>query len=170
MFFHKAYQFLHLAFGEEMAGLAELRLEGHRFHKSLIVSLPNRIAIEIPVENEAFHIICQHVLGNSRIGKSMKRSNEKAFLLCVGEELNIALTTVVTNIARQAILYSEPSLSRTLVKFLPRHYSTSHCEDTIRTGEYFLLGPNQSRRIRPSNWYFTSQVQYERVLSANIFS
>lgn len=71
VFFCKANQPLHLAFGKWMPGLAELRLEAYRFHKGLIVLLPDRMALEVPVQYNTFHIVRQDILGDSHITKGM---------------------------------------------------------------------------------------------------
>ena len=80
-----------------MAGLAELRLKTYRFHKRLIVFLPDRMSLKIPVKHDTFHVVGQDMLWNPHIFECVKHSNEQVFLLGIGEELHILLTAVVAH-------------------------------------------------------------------------
>ena len=54
---YEANQALYLALGKRMPRLAELCLEAHCFHKGLVVLLPDRMALKVPVEDHTFHIV-----------------------------------------------------------------------------------------------------------------
>ena len=54
-------QVFHLPFGKGMTGLAELRLEAYRFHERLIVFLPDRMSLKIPVKHDTFYAVCQDI-------------------------------------------------------------------------------------------------------------
>ena len=55
--FHKSHQALYLAFGEGVAGFAEFCLKTKGLHEGLIVLLPDRMALQITVQHDAFHMI-----------------------------------------------------------------------------------------------------------------
>ena len=95
--FHKSHQALYLAFGEGMAGFAELCLKAEGFHEGLIVLLPDRMAFHVPVQHDAFHIVSQDNFGHSHVLKGMDHPNEQVFLLGIGEKLNVALAAVVAD-------------------------------------------------------------------------
>ena len=80
-----------------MPGFAELRLETHCFHKGLVVLLPDRMALEVPVQYNTFHIVRQDILGDTHVAKGMDHANEQILLFGIGEELNIPLTAVVAD-------------------------------------------------------------------------
>lgn len=46
-----------LSLGKGMPRLAELCLEAQCFHKGLVVLLPDRMALKVPVEDHTFHIV-----------------------------------------------------------------------------------------------------------------
>ena len=93
--FHKSHQALYLALGEGMAGFAELSLKTKVFHKGLVVLLPDRMALQIPVQHNAFNIVSQDDSGHPHVLKGMDHPNEQVFLLGVREKLSVVLATVV---------------------------------------------------------------------------
>lgn len=62
--FHKSHQALYLAFGEGVAGFAEFCLKTKGLHEGLIVLLPDRMALQITVQHDAFHIVRQDHSGH----------------------------------------------------------------------------------------------------------
>src|SRR5699024_978423 len=95
--FHKSHQALYLVFGKGIPGVAELCLKAEGFHESLVVLLPDRMAIQIPVQHDAFHIVSQDNFGHAHVLKGMNHSNEQVFLLSIGEKLNVALAAMVAD-------------------------------------------------------------------------
>ena len=95
--FHKSHQALYLAFGEGVAGFAEFCLKTKGLHEGLIVLLPDRMALQITVQHDAFHIVRQDHSGHPHILKGMDHPNKQVFLLGVWEKLNIALAAVVAD-------------------------------------------------------------------------
>ena len=95
--FHKSHQALYLALGEGMAGFAELCLKTKVFHEDLVVLLPDRIALQIPVQHNAFHIVSQDDSGHPHVLKGVDHPNEQVFLLGVRKKLNVALAAVVAD-------------------------------------------------------------------------
>lgn len=88
--FYKSHQALYLAFGKGMAGFAELCLKTKSLHEGLVVLLPYRMALQIPVQHDAFHIVSQDKSGHPHVLKGMDHSNEQVFLFGVGKKLNVA--------------------------------------------------------------------------------
>ena len=95
--FYETDQPLHLSFGKRMPRLAEFCLEGHRFHKGLVVFLPDWTALEVPVGDHTFHIVRQDILWDPHVAKGVDHANQQILLLGIGEELNIPLTAVVAD-------------------------------------------------------------------------
>lgn len=95
--FHKPHQALYLTFGKGMAGFAELCLKTKSLHEGLVVLLPDRMALQIPVQHDAFHIVSQDEFGHPHVLKGMDHSNEQVFLFGVGKKLNVALAAVVAD-------------------------------------------------------------------------
>ena len=95
--FYKTNQPLHLALGEGMPGLAELRAEAHGLHKCLIILLPHGMSLKIPVEDNAFHVVGQNVLGDAHAGEAVDHADEEVLLLGIGKELHIPLPAMVTD-------------------------------------------------------------------------
>ena len=55
------------------------------------------MTLEVPVEDDALHVICQDILGNPHIAKGMDHANKQILLLGIGKELHIPLTAVVAD-------------------------------------------------------------------------
>lgn len=55
------------------------------------------MALQIPVQHDAFHIVGQDSFGHSHVLKGMDHPNEQVFLLGVGEKLNAALAAMVAD-------------------------------------------------------------------------
>jgi hypothetical protein len=55
------------------------------------------MTLEVPVENDAFHVVRQDILGNPHVAKGVNHANEQVFLFGIGEELYVPLATVVTD-------------------------------------------------------------------------
>ena len=65
VFLHKTYQTLHFSLRKGMIWLAKLGLEAHRFHKSLVILLPNRkigfiSLVNIIMKREVVKELIQH--------------------------------------------------------------------------------------------------------------
>ena len=97
VFFYEPNQPFYFPFGKRVPWLTKLRAEACGFHEGLVVLLPDRIAVEIPVEDNTFHVVRQHILGNAHIGKAVEHPNKEAFLLGIGKELNVTLSTVMAH-------------------------------------------------------------------------
>ena len=74
----------------------ELCLKPYGVHKSLILMIPQWMSICIPAIYDTLHVICENVLRNTKVLKSMYYAYEKVLLLGIREKLNIAAPTVMT--------------------------------------------------------------------------
>lgn len=95
VFLHKANQALHLPFGEGVPRLAQFCLEANDVHERVVVRMPDRISVQIAAQDDALHIVREHVLGNTQALKSVYHADEKIFLFCVWEKLDVASAAVV---------------------------------------------------------------------------
>ena len=95
--FYKADETLNFAFCKRMPRLAELRFKAHRFHKSLIILLPDRATFQVSVQDDALHVVCQDKSRNAHVLKGMDHANKEVLLSGVGKELNIPLAAVVAD-------------------------------------------------------------------------
>src|SRR5699024_7644146 len=77
--FYEADQALHFALSERMPWLAELCLETDCFHEHFIIFLPERMAFQIPPDHDTLHVICQYIVRDSHISKSMDHPYKKIF-------------------------------------------------------------------------------------------
>ena len=74
--FHKTDKPLHFPFGKRMARLTELCVETHHAHKRFVILLPNGMSLQVAVEDNALHVVCQHVFGNAHVLESVDHPNE----------------------------------------------------------------------------------------------
>lgn len=103
VFLDEADQALDLPFGKRMAGLTQLRFEAHGTNERFIIRLPNGIPVQIAVQNNALHVVRQNIFRYAHPLERMNHPDEKVFLLGVGEELHIALPTVMTHHPRSCL-------------------------------------------------------------------
>ena len=94
---HESDKTLHLPLGKRVARLAEFRLETHGFHELLIILLPNRLALMVPPDHHALHVVRENGFGHSHVAESVNHADEQVFLLGVGKELYIPLAAVMAN-------------------------------------------------------------------------
>ena len=76
---------------------AELGVKPYCPHKRLIILLPHRLAIQITAEDNAFHVVRQHIPRDAHVLKCVDHSYKEVFLLGIGKELNIALSAMVAD-------------------------------------------------------------------------
>ena len=94
---HESDQPLDLSFGERMPRLAELRLETHGFHEHLIFEIPDWLAVAVPADDDALHVVGQNILGNTHVGECPQHPDEQILLLGIREELHVTLSTMMTD-------------------------------------------------------------------------
>ena len=95
--FDESDQPLDFTFGIWMPRLTQSGIEAYCVHEVLIVRLPYWMVLEVPLDDDTFHVVCQNILGDPHVTKGVYHTNEQILLLGVGKELHISLTAVVTN-------------------------------------------------------------------------
>ena len=94
---HETDQTLHFALRKGVPGLAEFGLETHSPHELLVVALPDGLAVLAPPDHHALHVVREDILRDPHVLEGVNHANEQVFLLGVGEELHIPLTTMVAD-------------------------------------------------------------------------
>ncbi len=80
-----------------MPRLTELCIKSNCAHKGFVILLPYRTAVQITVEYNALHVICQHISGDTHILKSVDHPNKQVFLFGIRKEFNITLSAMVAD-------------------------------------------------------------------------
>ena len=79
-----------------MLRFADFRLESDGLHEDLVIPVPDRCSLQIPVVDDRFHVVGQHVPRNPHVGKGMDHSDEQVLLLRIGEELYVPESVLAT--------------------------------------------------------------------------
>jgi hypothetical protein len=80
-----------------MSWLTQLCPESYRFHKCVIILLPDGMSFLITPDDYALHVICQDKSGNPHIRKGMEHADKEVFLLGIRKELHVPLSAVVAD-------------------------------------------------------------------------
>ena len=92
---HEPYEALDLALRPWMPGPAEPRPEADGVHERLVVLLPDGIAICIPPDDYALHVVREHPVRDTELHEAMQHAYEEVLLPCVREELDVGRAAVV---------------------------------------------------------------------------
>lgn len=94
---HKSYKAFYFPLCKGMVRLAELGVKPYCPHKRLVILLPHGMTVQITAENNALHVVCQHIPGDAHVLKRVDHPYKEVFLLGIGKELNITLSTMVAD-------------------------------------------------------------------------
>ena len=95
--FDESDQPLDFTFGLWMPRLTQCGIEAYCVQEVLIVRLPYWMVLEVPLYDDTFHVVCQHILRYSHICECTEHAYEQVLLLGIGKELNIHLAAVMTD-------------------------------------------------------------------------
>ena len=94
---HESHKAFYFPLCKGMIRFAELSVKPYCPHKRLIILLPHRMAIQITAEDNAFHVVRQHIPRDAHVLKCVDHSYKEVFLLGIGKGLNIALSAMVAD-------------------------------------------------------------------------
>ena len=85
-----------------------LRVGYNRIHEGLILPVPNRPSVQIPVVYHAFHVICEYMLRDPHVLKGVDHSNKQIFCFAFGKNSMNIVPQWWQQIAKQSTWYSAP--------------------------------------------------------------